>query len=335
MDLPGFSEVSLAAGRLAGVAVRTPLLRSEALDTLTGGRVLLKAETLQRTGSFKIRGAYNRLKQLVEAGLNRRGVVAFSSGNHAQGVAEAARLLGMHAVIVMPRDAPALKIDNTRRLGGEIVLYDRWTEDREAICARIATERGATVVPSFDDPGVIAGQGTVGLEMAADAEALELKLDAVYVPVSGGGLISGIGIALAHESPETELYAAEPAGFDDHARSLAARERVANDSTARSICDALLAPMPGRLTFALNRARLRGGVTATDAEVLGAMAFAVQTLKLVVEPGGAVALAALLAGRIDARGRTIGIVLSGGNVEPAMLARALDQRVERSFRAEQ
>jgi threonine dehydratase len=228
----------------------------------------------------------------------------------------------MKAAIVMPSDAPPLKIDNTRRLGGEIILYDRWTEDREAICARIAAERGATVVPSFDDAGVIAGQGTVGLEMAADAKALGLALAAVYVPASGGGLAAGIGLAL---DQATELYTAEPALLDDHARSLAADERTANDPAARSICDALLAPMPGRMTFALNRARLAGGVTATDDEVLGAMAFGYETLKLVIEPGGAVALAALLSGRIDARGRTIGIVLSGGNVSPDLFARALGQ----------
>jgi len=318
--LPVLADVLRAAERVAGVAIRTPLLRSDRLDELTGGRILLKPEVLQRTGSFKIRGAYNRLRQLVESGQADGGVVAFSSGNHAQGVAEAARLLGMRAAIVMPSDAPALKIENTRRLGGEIILYDRWTEDREAICARVAAERGATVVPSFDDAGVIAGQGTVGLEMEADARALGLTLDSVYVPASGGGLAAGIGLAL---DPATELYTVEPAALDDHARSLAAGERTANDPSARSICDALLAPMPGKLTFALNRNRLAGGLAATDDEVLRAMAFGFEVLKLVIEPGGAVALAALLAGRIDARGRTVGIVLSGGNVSPDVFARAL------------
>ncbi len=321
-DLPDFDDVRRAAERLRGVAVRTPLLRSDALDARVGGRVLLKAETLQRTGSFKIRGAFNRLKQLAEAGRAGGGVVAFSSGNHAQGVASAAGLLGMAAAIVMPSDAPPTKIANTRRLGGEIILYDRWTEDREAIAASLAAERGATLVPAFDDPGVIAGQGTVGLEMAEDARTLELTLDAVCVPEGGGGLAAGIGLALTGESPATKLYTAEPALFDDHARSLAAGERVGNDPGGRSICDALLAPMPGRLTFALNRDKLAGGLAATDREVLAAMAFAFETLKLVVEPGGAVALAALLAGRIDARGRVTGIVLSGGNVEPDMFARA-------------
>ncbi len=319
-DLPGYDDVVRAAERLAGVAVHTPLLRSDVLDALTGGRILLKPEVLQRTGSFKIRGAYNRLKQLVETGRAEGGVVAFSSGNHAQGVAAAAGLLGMKAAIVMPSDAPALKIENTRRLGGEIILYDRWTEDREAISARIAAERGATLVPSFDDAGVIAGQGTVGLELAADTKAMGLSLDAVYVPASGGGLAAGIGLAV---DTATAVHTVEPADCDDHARSLAAGTILRNDPAARSICDALLAPMPGHVTFALNRNRLAGGVTATDDEVLRAMAFAFNTLKLVVEPGGAVALAALLAGRIDARGRTVGIVLSGGNVEAELFARCL------------
>lgn len=321
--LPTYDDVRSAADRLRGVVVRTPLLSSDVLDALAGGRILLKAETLQRTGSFKIRGAYNRLKQLVEEGRHAGGVVAFSSGNHAQGVAEAARLLGIRAAIVMPSDAPPLKIANTRRLGGEVVLYDRWTEDREAIAAALAAERGAVLVPSYDDPGIIAGQGTVGLEMAADAKAFGCSLDTVYVPASGGGLAAGIALAFEADSPGTVVHTAEPAEFDDHARSLAAGARVANCADARSICDALLAPTPGRLTFAVNRARLGPGVVATDAEVLGAMAFAFENLKLVVEPGGAVALAALLAGRIDARGKAVGIVLSGGNVDPALFARCL------------
>ena len=320
--LPKRDDVLRAAERLRGVAVRTPLLRSDLLDELAGGRILLKPESLQRTGSFKIRGAYNRLSQLIETGRAEGGVVAFSSGNHAQGVAAAAGLLGIKAAIVMPSDAPAMKIDNTRRLGGDVILYDRWTEDREAISARVASERGAVVVPSFDDSGVIAGQGTVGLEMAADAKGLGLPLDEVYVPASGGGLAAGIGLAL---DPATRLYTAEPAACDDHARSLAAGTIIANDPAARSICDALLAPKPGQITFALNRERLSGGVVASDEEVLAAMAFAYTALKLVVEPGGAVALAALLAGRIDARGKTVGIVLSGGNVAPDLFARCLER----------
>ncbi|HTJ63261.1 MAG TPA: threonine/serine dehydratase [Alphaproteobacteria bacterium] len=320
---PTYQDVLTAAERLRGVAVRTPLLRSDLLDEMTGGRILLKAEVLQRTGSFKVRGAYNRLKQLVETGQQGGGVVAFSSGNHAQGVAAAARLLDIKAAIVMPSDAPALKLENTRRLGGEVIPYDRWTQDREAICASVAAERGAVVVPSFDDPLIIAGQGTAGLEIADDVAALGLALDVLYAPASGGGLAAGIGLALSGRSPATKIYTAEPAGLDDHARSLATGERVSNDPAARSICDALLAPTPGKITFALNKRQLSGGVSADDGEVLRAMAFAFNTLKLVVEPGGAVALAALLAGRIDARGKTVAIVLSGGNVEPDLFARAL------------
>ncbi len=324
--LPSFDDVIRAARRLAGVTVRTPLLESERLNALCGGRILLKPECLQRTGSFKLRGAFNRLSQITEQGAASAGVVAFSSGNHAQGVAEAARLLGIKAAIVMPQDAPALKIENTRRSGAEIVAYDRWREDRLAIATALASERGATLVPPFDDAGVIAGQGTIGLEMVDDAHERGLALDEVYVPASGGGLAAGIGLALAGASPTTALYTVEPESFDDYARSLAAGERLANDNGARSICDALLVPLPGELTFALNKDRLAGGVTASDDDVLAAMAFAFEVLKLVVEPSGAVALAALLAGRIDAQGKVIGIVLSGGNVAPEMFMRCLADR---------
>ncbi len=324
--LPNFGDVMLAAERLCGVAVHTPLLRSDILDELTGGRILLKAEVLQKTGSFKIRGAYNRLKQLVESDMQGGGVVAFSSGNHAQGVAAAAQILDMQAVIVMPRDAPPLKIANTRRLGAEVVLYDRWTQSREGIAATIASERGATVVPAFDDPGVIAGQGTVGLEIASDVKALGLSLDAVYIPASGGGLTAGIALALEGTSPGTAVYTAEPASLNDHALSFARGERVCNDPAARSICDALQAPEPGSITFAVNEPRVAGGVVATDEEVLRAMNFAFKALKLVVEPGGAVALAALLAGRVDAKDRTIAIVLSGGNVEPDLFSDCLTRK---------
>lgn len=322
--LPVFQDIRRAAVRLDGIARRTPLLRSDALDQRLGARVLLKAETLQRTGSFKIRGAYNRLAELKESGVTA-GVVAFSSGNHAQGVALAAKLLGMRATIVMPADAPRLKVENTRDLGAEIVLYDRWREDREAISQRIAAERGATLVPSYDDPGIIAGQGTVGLEMAAQARELGARLDTVLVPASGGGLAAGIALAFEAESPHTLVNTAEPAGFDDHARSLAAGEPLGNAAGARSICDALLAPRPGRITFEINRRLIAGGLVATDDEVRAAMGFAFRDLKLVVEPGGAVAFAALLAGRIDARDRTIGIVLSGGNVDRETFLACLEQ----------
>jgi threonine dehydratase len=314
--------ITAAAGRLHGRAVRTPLIAGTVLDALTGGRILLKAETLQRHGSFKLRGAYNALAVLDPA-VRARGMVAWSSGNHAQGVAAAARLFGVAATIVMPADAPADKLSATRALGADVVTYDRWTESREDIGRAIAAERGATIVPPYDDPAVIAGQGTVGLEIAEDAAAQGFALDDVLVPCSGGGLAAGIATALAARSPATRVWAVEPAGFDDTARSLAAGRRLANDPDARSICDALLVPIPGELTFAINRTRLAGGLVADDAEVFSAMAFSLRRLKLVVEPGGAVALAALLAGRIDAAGRTVAVVLSGGNAAPELLARAL------------
>jgi threonine dehydratase len=317
--IPDFDDVRAAAARLAGHARRTPLLAGTPLDALTGGRVLLKLETLQHTGSFKFRGAWNRLAQL-DAAQRRAGVVAFSSGNHAQGVAAAALRLGIRAAIVMPADAPRVKLQNTRDLGAEIVEYDRLRESREQIAAQLATERGATLVPSFDDPDIIAGQGTAGLEIAEQAAELGLTLDDVIVCCSGGGLTAGIAIALAELAPQAGVWTAEPAGHDDHQRSLQAGERQRNVPDApASICDALLAPTPGELTFAINQPRLRGGLVASDSEVRAAIAYAARTLKLIVEPGGAVALACLLAGRLDARGRTVALTLSGGNIDDALL----------------
>jgi threonine dehydratase len=322
--VPGYDDVRAAAERLAGEARRTPLLHSTTLDALTGARILLKAETLQHTGSFKFRGAFNRLVQL-DAGQRRAGVVAFSSGNHAQGVAEAARRLGIPATIVMPNDAPRIKTANTRALGAEVIGYDRKTESREQIAARLAAERGAVLVPSFDDPDIIAGQGTAGLEIAEQARELGLVVDAALVCCSGGGLVAGCALALTRHFPDCAVYAAEPEACDDHRRSLLAGERLANAPGASSLCDALLAPTPGELTFAINRRLLAGGVVASDAEVRTAMAWAARTLKLVVEPGGAVALAALMAGRIETRGRTIAVMLSGGNVDDDLLADVLRQ----------
>jgi threonine dehydratase len=317
--IPDFNDVRAAAKRLAGHARRTPLLAATPLDALTGGRVLLKLETLQHTGSFKFRGAWNRLAQLDAAG-RAAGVVAFSSGNHAQGIAEAARRLGIRATIVMPSDAPALKLRNTLAMGAEVVQYDRVHESREQIAARIAAERGATLVPSFDDPEVIAGQGTTGLEIAEQADELGYKLDDVVVCCSGGGLTAGIGIALAALAPQARLWTAEPEAYDDHRRSLESGRRQRNEPSApASICDALLAPMPGELTFAVNQNRLHGGLAVTDAEVRRAVAFAARTLKLVVEPGGAVALASILAGKLAVQDKTVAITLSGGNIDELLL----------------
>ena len=312
-------DVEAAATRLAGIAVRTPLIRSAELDALTGGSVLLKPECLQVTGSFKIRGAYNLMSQL-SAGEARRGVVAFSSGNHAQGVAAAGALLGMKTAIVMPEDAPRAKLDNTRRLGGEVITYDRYSGDREAIARGIAAERGAVVVPSYDHPDIIAGQGTVGLEIAAQSAELGLVPDQVLVCCGGGGLIAGSALALTAKLPGVSVHSVEPESFDDTARSLELGRRVEVARDARSICDALQAHTPGALTFEINRRLLGPGYVVSDDEVREAMRFAFRHLKLVVEPGGAVALAAVIAGRVATQGRVTAVVISGGNVDYRLYA---------------
>ncbi|ABD06332.1 L-threonine ammonia-lyase [Rhodopseudomonas palustris HaA2] len=316
------ADIDAAADVLAPYAVRTPLLTSPALDAATGARVFLKPEMLQRTGSFKFRGAFNKLSSIPQAARGG-GVVAFSSGNHAQGVAAAAQILGMRATIVMPADAPASKRERTKGYGAEVVLYDRDREDREAIARGIAGPRGATLVPPYDDAKVIAGQGTVGREIAADLAALGVTPDIVVAPASGGGLVAGIAVAVTTRFPEAAVMSAEPEAFDDHARSIAAGRREPHKAEGRTICDALMASIPGELTFAINQQLLTRGVTASDAEVTKAVALVFRELKLVVEPGGAVALAALLAGRIDARGKTIAIVLSGGNVDADLFAKLI------------
>ncbi|HEU5468347.1 MAG TPA: threonine/serine dehydratase [Steroidobacteraceae bacterium] len=320
--LPGLADIEAAAARLAGVVRRTPLLAATPLDEALRCRLLLKVEVLQRTGSFKFRGAYNRLVQL-DAVARRAGVVAFSSGNHAQGVAAAAKMLGIPATIVMPSNAPAIKLANTRALGAEVVLYDRFTGDREAIARRIVAERGATLVPAFDDPHVVAGQGTAALELIQQAAELGMRPDVVLVPTSGGGLTAGTAIAVRALAPDAAVYGVEPEAFDDTRRSLAAGTLLRNPPEARSICDALQSSPPGRLTFAINRELLAGVLTVSDAEVQSAMARAFRELKLVVEPGGAVALAAALAGRLPLAGRTVAVVLSGGNVDAETFSAAL------------
>jgi threonine dehydratase len=327
LQAPSFADVKAAAQRLAGMAVITPLIESSALNKRIGGRILIKPENLQRTGSFKFRGAYNKLSQLPEAARGA-GVAAYSSGNHAQGVAAAAALLGMPATIVMPADAPRIKIENTRGYGAEVVLYDRYHEVRDEVAAEIVAERGATLVRPYDDPDIIAGQGTCGLEIAQQAAALGAKLDAVLVCCGGGGLVSGTALALAELTPSTAVYSVEPKSFDDTARSLTAGERLRNDPAARSICDALLAPTPGELTFALNKQLLAGGLVVSDEEAAAAMAYAFRELKLVIEPGGAVALAALLAGRIEAAGKVVALTLSGGNVDAESYCQILTARSE-------
>jgi threonine dehydratase len=315
-------DIEAAARVLAPFAVRTPLLSPPVLNERIGTRVFLKPEMLQRTGSFKFRGAFNKLSSIP---LSSRGggVVAFSSGNHAQGVAAAAQILKMQATIVMPADAPLSKRERTKGYGAEVVLYDRDREDREAIAGDIARKRGATLVRPYDDPMVIAGQGTVGLEIAEDLAALGVTPDIVVAPASGGGLIAGVATAVKARFPQTTMIVAEPEGFDDHTRSLRAGKRERHHAEGRTICDALMAAIPGEITFAINNQLLSHGITASDAEVGAAVDFAFRELKLVVEPGGAVGLAALLAGHIDSSGKTIVIVLSGGNVDTDMFAKLI------------
>ncbi len=329
-DLPSLAvdiaRIKAAAARLLGQAVRTPLLRSRDLEAVTGATAaFIKPEVLQRTGSFKFRGAYNKLAAAKIAAPDLRHVVAFSSGNHAQGVAAAAQLLGMTATIVMPQDAPRAKIGNTRRLGAEVVLYDRWKESREDIAADIAHKNAGLLVPPYDDPDVIAGQGTIGLEIADDLAALSLCPDVLLVPCSGGGLVAGTALALRDRHPATAVYAVEPVGFDDLARSLAAGHQIANEEGPVSICDALMAKKPGNLTFPIHQQMLAGSLAMPDETALAAMAFAFDRLKLVVEPGGALALGAALLGPLDLKGKVVVVICSGGNVDPAMMQRALAQ----------
>lgn len=319
------ADIEAAAARIRGQAVLTPLLESSELNKRLGGRLLVKPEVLQRTGSFKFRGAYNAISQIPPS--NRKaGVVAFSSGNHAQGVAAAAQLMGMPAVIVMPADAPAIKVANTRAYGAEVVFFDRERDDREAIGRDIAAKTGATIIAPYDDPRVIAGQGTIGLEIAAQSAAMGAALDAAVVPAGGGGLVAGTSTALKAKLPGIQVYCSEPAGFDDTARSLRAGRRERATPGAKSFCDALLAPMPGEITFAINRATLSGGFAVTDDEVARAMEAAFSNLKLVVEPGGAVALAAVLSGKLEMRGKSVAVVCSGGNVDPAVYCAAIARR---------
>ncbi|HJO73714.1 MAG TPA: threonine/serine dehydratase [Rhodospirillales bacterium] len=322
VQAPTFADVQSAAQQIAGHAILTPLLESPLLNERLGGRLLVKAECLQLGGAFKFRGAYNRISRLDEAE-RKAGVVAFSSGNHAQGVALAAQMLGVPATIVMPTDAPDIKLANTRAYGADVVLYDRDKENRADIARALAADKGAILVPSYDDPFIIAGQGTVGLELAAQAKEMDARPDAVIAPCGGGGLISGCALALRHEIPDTEIYITEPDGFDDTARSLAAGTRVANEANAKSFCDALLSPMPGEMTFFINQQLLAGGFSVSDHQTAQAMKAAFQYMKLVVEPGGAVALAAALSGAYDCRDKTVAVICSGGNVDAKIFADAI------------
>ena len=305
--IPNLRDVEAAARRIKPHAVRTPLVESPVLSALVDGRVFLKLETLQRTGSFKFRGACNAVAQLVPEQL-RGGVVAFSSGNHAQGVAAAAALFGAPALIVMPKDVPLAKLEGTRRHGAEVVFYDRVHDDREAIAARLCAERGATLIKPFDQAEVIAGQGTVGLEIAEDAARFGVRLDTVLVPCSGGGLASGTALGLYGSAV---VRTVEPVNFDGMKRSLEAGHRTAAPGGALSIADALMAPAPGEIVFQIAKNRLGPGLSVDDASLARAVAYAANTLKLVVEPGGAAALAALLDGA--GQGQAVALIVSGAN----------------------
>lgn len=319
-----FAGVQDAARQIAGHAVRTPLIESPALNARVGGRVLLKAETLQVAGAFKFRGAYNRISRLNEAE-RARGVVAWSSGNHAQAVAAAARMVGTTAVIVMPADSPRVKVEGVRAFGGEVRMYDRYSESREAIGEEVAESRGSVLVRPFDDPFVIEGQGTTGLEILEQADG---PLDQLLCGASGGGLIAGINLTMEALSHETRVIGVEPEAYNDTLLSLAVGERVTHAPVERpSICDALMTDRPGELTFPINR-RLDRVETVSDAEVAEAVRYAFRVLKLVVEPGGAVSLAALLAGKVETRGRATAIVLSGGNVDPTLFSAIIEDRFD-------
>jgi threonine dehydratase len=322
MRHPALTDIESARDRIAAEAKITPLVCSLVIDRKLGGRILFKCESLQRVGAFKFRGAYNAISRL-DRGAFPGGVVTCSSGNHAQGVAEAARLLGHRALIVMPSDAPRLKIERTRAADAEVVLYDRETEDREALARRYQAERQAAFVHPFDNFDVISGQGTVGLELMQQAKSEGVVPDIVLAPCSGGGLSTGIATAVKALSPGTEVYAVEPEAFDDLARSFESGKREVNRSASGSICDALMAASTSELTFSIAKEKLAGSLRVSDAEVKEAMRVAFAELKLVVEPGGAAAFAALLAGRIRLEGRTVVVVLSGGNIDPIDFAQIL------------
>ena len=326
MHTASFAGVQDAARQIAGHAVRTPLIESPALNERLGGRVLIKAETLQVIGAFKFRGAYNRISRLTDAE-KARGVVAYSSGNHAQAVAAAARAVGTTAIIVMPADSPRVKVEGVIAYGGEVRTYDRYTESREAIGEEIASTRGSVLVRPFDDPFVIEGQGTTGLEIVEDARARGLELNQLVCGTSGGGLIAGINLTMAALSPDTAVIGVEPEAYNDTVLSLAAGERLTHAPAKPTICDALMTDRPGELTFPINR-RLTCVETVSDAEVAEAVRFAFRTLKLVVEPGGAVSLAALLTGKVRTKDQTTAIVLSGGNVDPALFSAIIEDRFQ-------
>lgn len=317
--IPTYEDVAKAVERLDGHAIKTPLLRSDAIDALVGKQVWFKAECLQKKKAFKYRGAYNRLSAM-SAKERAGGVVAFSSGNHAQGVSCAAKELGIDAVIVMPTDAPSVKVDGVLADGATIVTYDRLTESREEIAAHIAERDGRVLVPSYDDPYVISGQGTIGVELAE----VETDFDAMITCLGGGGMCAGISLAMQELSPKTRIFGAEPTDYNDHQMSLRAGKRKRIASTPPTLCDAIMTPMPGELTWAINGQSLEDVYTVTDAECLEAIRVAHEELDVTLEPGGAAAVAATLGGNLPDDIKTVAVVLSGGNVDPDILERALN-----------
>lgn len=317
----GLADVREAAERLRGVAIRTPVITSDALDRMVGARVFLKAESLQRTGSFKFRGAYNRISSLPEG---TAGVATYSSGNHAQAVALAAAITGRSAVVVMPEDAPPAKMEATRGYGAEVITYDRYSQDRTELATRVAAERGLVLVPPYEDPKIMAGQGTATLELMEDIDELAW----LVAPVSGGGLIAGAAAVATTLRPDIRVVGVEPESGDDTRRSLEAGHRV-EIPVPRTIADGLQVSIPGEITFEVNRRLLDAVVTVSDEELVDAMAFAFEHLKLVLEPSGAAGLAAVLAGRVDTRGARVGVILSGGNVSAERFAELLATRPAR------
>jgi len=319
---PGFDDVRAAARRLQGRIRRTPMLRHRALEAAVGGVVLIKPEPLQITGSFKLRGATNAALRLPPEA-RAFGIVTHSSGNHGQAVAAACHALGMPALIAMPEDVARVKLDATRAWGAEVHFFDRHGVDRDKLAADLATERGAAHIPPFDHADVIAGQGTAMMELLEDARDAGFKPDQLVICTGGGGLLAGSALSARALAPQARIYAAEPEGWDDYGRSLRAGHRIANDGKGPGLCDSLLSKQPGEITFAINAPRVTDGLVVTEKEVFAAMRFAFTHLKIVVEPGGAVALAAVLAGKLETRDAVTAIILSGGNVDAAVFAQAM------------
>ncbi len=320
--LPKYQDIKKAADRIKEYAVRTPLIEHPVLNELCGGRVLLKAENLQRVGAFKFRGAYNKISQIDDK-MFPGGVVACSSGNHAQGVAAASTLCGLRSVVVMPSDAPQLKMKRTKEFGAQVITYDRDTGDRDAIALELCTARNAAFVHPFNDVDIIAGQGTVGIELMQQAAAKNAVPEQLLIGASGGGMLSGVSIAAKHANPDIKVYGVEPAGFDDYSRSLKSGKIETNEQTSGSICDALLSPSPGALTFAIALDTIEAGLVVSDEEVRAAVRFAFSELKLVVEPSGAVSLAALMSGKLETKNRVSAAIISGGNVDPALFSQII------------